>query len=118
MPRAVLASLMDGTGTLADMQEAMQRQFGQSVALSDVEYLVRQLRRARAARYRAISGPLEKRDRAVPQQSHPARRPRRRRLRGRARAARPAACRAVCRRKRPGAASRIRRVRPRGSAAC
>jgi AmmeMemoRadiSam system protein B len=40
---AVLASFMDGTRTLADIQQAFGRQFGQGVALTDVEQLVRDL---------------------------------------------------------------------------
>jgi AmmeMemoRadiSam system protein B len=40
---AVLASLMDGTRTLSEIQEAYRQRFGQSVALADVEGLVRDL---------------------------------------------------------------------------
>jgi MEMO1 family protein len=42
-PAAVLASLMDGTRTLADLQEAFRRQFGQSVDLAELENLIREL---------------------------------------------------------------------------
>jgi AmmeMemoRadiSam system protein B len=40
---AVLASFMDGTRTLGDIQDAFSRQFGQGVALADLEQLVRDL---------------------------------------------------------------------------
>ncbi len=40
---AVLASYMDGSRTLAQIQESFARQFGKSVALADVETLVHEL---------------------------------------------------------------------------
>ena len=40
---AVLASYMDGTRTLAGIQEAFRQQFGESVALAEIEQLVREL---------------------------------------------------------------------------
>jgi MEMO1 family protein len=40
---AALTSFMDGTRTLADIQKAFQTQFGQPVALDDLEQLVRDL---------------------------------------------------------------------------
>ena len=40
---AVLASLMDGTRTLAEIQDAFGRQFGQPVGLADLERLIGQL---------------------------------------------------------------------------
>ncbi len=40
---ATLASLMDGTRTLADMRDALERQIGRPVALADVESVVSEL---------------------------------------------------------------------------
>ena len=40
---AILASLMDGERTLAEIQEEFQRQFKQPVELADLEGLVQQL---------------------------------------------------------------------------
>jgi AmmeMemoRadiSam system protein B len=42
-PAAVLASLMDGNRTLAEMREDLERQLGYSVGLDDVESVVRNL---------------------------------------------------------------------------
>lgn len=42
-PAAVLASFMDGTRSLVDIQEAFRRQFSQDVERSDVEQLVSEL---------------------------------------------------------------------------
>ncbi len=57
---AVLAALMDGSRTLAEMQTDFARQFGQQVDLADVEQVVRELDQRYfldTDRFRAVGGP-------------------------------------------------------------
>ena len=70
---AVLASLMDGNRTLAELQEAFERQSGASVDPADVEQVVSELDDALLSRRRAISCAMEGGNRAYLNQSGPCR---------------------------------------------
>ncbi len=62
---AVLASLMDGSRTLDDIQAEFHRRFGQQVPLAEVEKMVRELDARYVSRQRAVPCPLEGRDRRL-----------------------------------------------------